>query len=165
MALSVEDNNGVYFVPAFVGLGTPHWDQNARGTITGLTRGANKNHIVRAALESMAFQTNDVLNTMEQETGIPINSLYVDGGATNNNFLMQFQANISQCKVMRPVNLESTALGAAFLAGLECGCWKDAEELSSIKVIDRNFENEMDKKKREALLKGWNKALGQTMCK
>ncbi len=165
LALAVPNNNGVYFVPAFVGLGTPHWDSDARGTITGLTRGANKNHLTRAALESIAFQSNDVLKTMESETGISIQSLFVDGGAANNNFLMQFQADISQCIVNRPKNLESTALGAAFLAGLKSGFWNNAEELKAIREIDKNFEPIMDNEQREELITGWKQALKQTMCK
>lgn len=165
MALAVPDNNGVYFVPAFVGLGTPHWDSNARGTITGLTRGANKNHITRAALESIAYQTNDVLKTMEQETGIAIESLFVDGGATENNFLMQFQSDISRCQVNRPENLESTALGAAFLAGLKSGFWKSSTELKAIKKLDKNYSPLMEDKSRKNLISGWKSALKQTMCK
>ncbi|MBN2282045.1 MAG: glycerol kinase GlpK [Candidatus Marinimicrobia bacterium] len=165
MARTVMDNNGVYFVPAFVGLGTPHWDPNARGTITGLTRGASKNHLVRAALESIAFQTNDVLETMETETGIAIQSLFVDGGATGNNFLMQFQSDISQCRVCRPRNLESTALGAAFLAGLKNGFWKNADELKTLKEIDKEFSPVMKDDTREKLLRGWKMALRQTMVK
>ncbi|MFP4546867.1 MAG: glycerol kinase GlpK [Fidelibacterota bacterium] len=164
MALAVADNNGVYFVPAFVGLGTPHWNADARGTITGLTRGANKNHLARAALESIAYQTHDVLKTMEQETGIEIQSLFVDGGATENNFLMQFQADISQCEVKRPRSLESTALGAAFLAGLKSGFWKNAGELKKIKKFDKTFSPDMKNSHRKELISGWNQALKQTMC-
>ena len=164
MATSVNDNNGVYFVPAFVGLGTPHSNSDARGIITGLTRGSNKNHITRAALESIAFQTNDVLKTMESETDMVIKSLFVDGGATKNNFLMQFQADISNCIVNRPNNLESTALGAAFLAGLKIGLWKDGNELKSLKKIDLKFSANMNDDLRDNLMKAWKKALMQTMC-
>ncbi len=164
MALAVQDNNGVYFVPAFVGLGTPHWNANARGTITGLTRGANKNHLARAALESIAYQTHDVLKTMVQETGIEIQSLFVDGGATENNFVMQFQADISQCEVKRPKSLESTALGAAYLAGLKSGFWKNAGELRKIKQFDKTFSPDMENSQRKELISGWNQALKQTMC-
>ena len=165
MALSISDSKGVYFVPAFVGLGTPHWDMEARGIITGLTRGVNKNHIVRAALESMAFQTNDVLETMHLETGLPISYLNVDGGASCNDFLMQFQSDISSCEIIRPVNQESTALGAAFLAGLHCGFWKNCEELKNIKVKGRNFSPNLNPTKRGQLIKGWQIALKQTMAK
>lgn len=165
LALQTEDNNGVYFVPAFVGLGTPHWDSEARGLLTGLTRGANQSHICRAALESIAYQTNDVLHTMEEETGIRIKSLCVDGGATNNNFLMQFQADISQCEVNRPENLESTALGAAYLAGLKSGFWSSATELKKMKRNANTFRCEMKNDLRESLLRGWEKALRQTMCR
>ncbi len=164
-ALKINDNNGVYFVPAFVGLGTPHWNMDARGTIVGLTRGANKNHIIRAALESMAYQTYDVLKTMESETGIKITAIAVDGGASQNNFLMQFQSNILNKNIMRPKNLESTALGAAYLAGLKIGFWENADELKSLKTADLIFSPKMEKNERNMLLKGWKKALRQTIVK
>ncbi len=164
-ALQVGNNNGVYFVPAFVGLGTPHWNMEARGTIVGLTRGANKNHIIRAALESMAYQTHDVLNTMEHETGLKLTNLTVDGGASQNNFLMQFQSDIINNKIIRPTNLESTALGAGYLAGLKIGFWKNAQEIKSLKITDSVFTSKMKNDERELLLQGWKKALKQTMVK
>ncbi|MBL7092627.1 glycerol kinase GlpK [candidate division KSB1 bacterium] len=162
-ALSVENNGGVYLVPAFVGLGAPHWDMQARGTIVGLTRGTNRNHIIRAALESMAYQTCDVFTTMEQETGIKIKELSVDGGAVENNFLMQFQADVLNKTVLKPKIIESTSLGAAFLAGLKAGFWKNANELSRMKKYKKSFYPEMEKQKRLELLEGWRKALRQTM--
>ena len=164
-ALSVEDNGGVYMVPAFVGLGAPHWDMQARGVIVGLTRGSNRNHIIRAALESMAYQAYDVLSTMEDETGIKPERLAVDGGAAQNDFLMQFQANIIDRPVLRPSIVESTSRGAAFLAGLKAGFWKNYDELSGLKSVGKEFIPSMDDQKREELLRGWNKALRQAMVK
>ncbi len=164
-ALSVEDNGGVYMVPAFVGLGAPHWDMQARGVIVGLTRGANRNHIIRAALESMAYQTYDVLSTMEDETGIKVEKLAVDGGAVHNDFLMQFQANIIDKPVFRPSVVESTSQGAAFLAGLKAGIWRNSDELSRLKSVEKEFIPLMDNQKREELLRGWKKALRQAMVK
>jgi len=162
-ALSVEDNGGVYMVPAFVGLGAPHWNMQARGVIVGLTRGANRNHIIRAALESMAYQTYDVLSTMEDETGIKADKLAVDGGAVQNDFLMQFQADIIDKPVVRPRVTESTSLGAAFLAGLKAGVWKNSSELSKLKSIEREFIPSMADQKRGELLSGWKKVLRQAM--
>ena len=162
-ALSVEDNGGVYMVPAFVGLGAPHWDMKARGIIVGLTRGVNRNHIIRAALESMAYQTCDVLSTMEDQTGIMADKLAVDGGAVGNNFLMQFQADIINKPVVRPQITESTSLGAAFLAGLKASVWKNSDELARLKSIEREFVPAMNDLKRNELLYGWHKALRQTM--
>jgi glycerol kinase len=164
-ALSVEDNGGVYMVPAFVGLGAPHWDMQARGVIVGLTRGANRNHIIRAALESMAYQTYDVLSTMEDETGIIAEKLAVDGCAVQNDFLMQFQANIIDKPVLRPSVVESTSQGVAFLAGLKAGFWKNSDELSRLKSVEKEFIPLMDNQKREELLRGWKKALRQAMVK
>ncbi len=164
-ALSVEDNGGVYMVPAFVGLGAPHWDMQARGVIVGLTRGANRNHIIRAALESMAYQTYDVLSTMEDETGIKTEKLAVDGRAVQNDFLMQFQANIIDRPVLRPSVVESTSQGAAFLAGLKAGIWKNSDELSRLKSVEKEFIPLMDNQKREELVRGWKKALRQAMVK
>ncbi|NQZ70253.1 MAG: glycerol kinase GlpK, partial [Lentisphaeria bacterium] len=135
-ALAVDDTAGVYLVPAFVGLGAPWWTADARGIITGLTRGANKNHIIRAALESMAYQSLDVLEAIEKDAGLKVSSLAVDGGATANNFLMQFQADILQVSVIRPGIIDSTALGAAYLAGINAGIWKDVDELRQKKEID-----------------------------
>ena len=162
-ALSVDNNGGVFLVPAFVGLGAPHWDMQARGTIVGLTRGSNRNHIIRAALESIAYQTHDVFTTMEQETKIQITELAVDGGAVENNFLMQFQADILNKIVLRPKIIETTSLGAAYLAGLKAGVWVDAGELIKMKKYENNFYPKMEKHIRNELLSGWNKALKQTM--
>ena len=134
MHSQVDDNGGVYLVPAFVGLGSPYWDMYARGTIVGLTRGSNKNHIIRAALESIAYQSKDLINAMKEDSGIDINSLKVDGGATANNFLMQFQSDILNTKVLRPEIIETTALGAAYLAGLAVGFWKNKEEIKKTGV-------------------------------
>ncbi|MCI0494641.1 glycerol kinase, partial [candidate division KSB1 bacterium] len=162
-ALSVPDNAGVYMVPAFVGLGAPHWDMQARGVIVGLTRGANRNHVIRAALEAMAYQTYDVLAAMEEETGIMADKLAVDGGAVDNNFLMQFQSDILDKAVVRPSIIESTSLGVAYMAGLKAGVWKSSEELARLRLIDREFAPSMIDQKRDELLKGWKKALRQAM--
>lgn len=155
--------SGVIVVPAFTGLGAPHWDMYARGTIFGLTRGSNRGHLVRATLESIALQSRDVLKTMEEESGIELRSLMVDGGASANNFLMQFQADILDLEIERPENLESTALGAAFLAGLGSGLWKDKEELRSLKKEDRTFGPLEDKAWREEKLKLWRRALDRSL--
>lgn len=160
MATKVEDTLGAYLVPAFTGLGAPHWNQYARGTIVGLTRGTNKFHITRAALESIAYQTNDVLRAMEEDLGSKIKTLKVDGGASANNFLMQFQADITQVDIVRPQVSESTALGVAFMAGLAVGYWKDTDELKKIKEIDQKFSPKMEDKTRLKLLQGWSKAIG-----
>lgn len=159
MAQKVEDTNGCYVVPAFTGLGAPHWDQYARGTIVGLTRGVNKYHIIRATLESLAYQTNDVLKAMEADSGITLNSLKVDGGASANDFLMQTQADIIGAPVERPVCIETTALGAAYLAGLAAGYWKDKEEVRENRGIDRIFEPAIQEEERKRQIKGWNKAV------
>lgn len=160
MARAVEDNGGVYVVPAFVGLGAPHWDPYARGAVLGLTRGSNKNHLVRAALESMAYQTNDLIKAMVEDLGEPLVALKVDGGASANNFLMQFQADILDCQVQRPVCIETTSLGAAYLAGLATGYWKSKEDVIENWQIDQTFEPDMDETEREELLSGWKKAVG-----
>ncbi|GAA0178742.1 glycerol kinase GlpK [Clostridium sediminicola] len=159
---AVEDTNGVYLVPAFVGLGAPYWDSYARGTIVGLTRGAKKEHIVRAAVESMAYQTNDVLNAMAEDSGIELEALKVDGGATANNFLMQFQASILRKPVQRPEVVETTALGAAYLAGLAVGYWQSKEDVVNNWSVDRTFTPDMDKEKSEELLAGWKKAVNRS---
>jgi len=164
-AVRVEYNNGVYIVPAFVGLGAPHWDMDARGIITGLTRGVNRDHIIRAALESIAYQSYDVLNLMESEAGIAIHELVVDGGAVVNDFLMQFQADILNRPVLRPAVTESTSLGAAYLAGLKAGFWTDIDELLKLKRIDCCFEPKMGADIREQFLNGWRKALRQAKTK
>ncbi|MCM1988503.1 glycerol kinase GlpK [Oceanirhabdus seepicola] len=160
-ASKVKDSNGVYVVPAFVGLGAPYWDMYARGTIMGLTRGANRNHIVRATLESIAYQTRDVLEAMQEDSGINLQVLKVDGGAVANNFLMQFQSDILGVPVNRPVVTETTALGAAYLAGLAVGFWNSKEEIGSNWMIDREFENDMDVEKKEKLYAGWKKAVSR----
>jgi len=159
MAYSVENSHGVYFVSAFQGIGTPYWDMDARAGILGLTRGAKKEHIVRAALESIAFRSRDVLDIMVSDSGIDITSLKVDGGASRNNFLLQFQSDITDTDVIRPQLVETTAMGAAFLAGLQTGFWKDIDELKLIWHEDRLFSSSMDKEKRDILYKGWQKAI------
>ena len=161
LATTVEDNGGVYLVPAFTGLGAPWWDMRARGVITGLTRGASKAHIIRAALESIAYQSRDVLHTMEKDTGKAISRLKVDGGACANNFLMQFQADILDVPVERGQVLETTALGAAFLAGLAVGFWRDTSELEGIWQLDRAFVPDMSQDKRNQLLTEWNYAVNK----
>lgn len=162
IALSVPDTNGVYIVPAFVGLGAPYWDPAARGSISGLTRGVNKKHIVRAALEAMAYQTLDVLTAMEADTGT-LNSVKVDGGGAQNNFLMQFQADILGRTVVRPSNVESTAMGAAFLAGLGCGFWKNTDEIKSITNKFTEFTPSMENDQRQRLISGWKKAVERSL--
>jgi len=159
LAASVDDNDGVYLVPAFAGLGAPHWDQHARGTMVGLTRGSNAGHIARAALEGIAYQVMDVLKAMEADSGIDIRELRVDGGATANNLLMQFQADIMQAPVVRPKILETTALGAAYLAGLAVGYWKDHDEINDQWQVDRKFETQMSSDNANNLITGWEQAL------
>lgn len=161
-AAEVEDTNGVYLVPAFVGLGAPYWDQYARGTIVGLTRGAKKEHLIRAALESMAYQTYDVLNAMEQDSGIRLQALKVDGGACANNFLMQFQADVLDTPVERPAVIETTALGAAYLAGLAVGYWKDLDDINSSGIAPTTFTPDMEAEKRDKATAGWHKAVGRS---
>lgn len=159
LAKSVPDANGCYVVPAFVGLGAPYWDQYARGAIVGLTRGVNRNHIVRATLESIAYQVNDVLMVMQEDSGMPITSLRVDGGACDNDFLMQFQADILNTSVVRPYCIETTAMGAAYLAGLAVGYWRSKEEILANHVIAAEFKPQMGQAKRESLLQGWHNAV------
>jgi glycerol kinase len=159
LAASVEQNDGVYLVPAFAGLGAPHWDQHARGTLVGLTRGSSAAHIARAALESIAYQTRDVLKAMEADAHISIRELRVDGGATGNNLLMQFQADILQTKVVRPGITETTALGAAYLAGLATGYWQDLEEISRQWQQEKCFSPELPSAQREEWINGWNRAV------
>ena len=158
-ALAVEDTNGCYVVPAFTGLGAPHWDQYARGTIVGLTRGVNKNHIIRATLDSLCYQTFDVLEAMENDSGIKIVGLKVDGGASANNYLMQTQADVINAPVVRPTSVETTAVGAAYLAGLAVGYWKDTKDIQANWEIDRIFEPNIDDAKRKEMLDGWHKAV------
>ena len=162
LAESVEDNGGVYFVPAFTGLGAPHWDQYARGTIAGLTRGVKAGHIARAALESIAFQVNDVMGAMEKDAGIRIAELKVDGGAVVNDLLMQFQADLIGIPVIRPENIETTALGAAYLAGLATGYWKSVAEIGEQWAMDRTFSSHIAGEKRLALKKQWEKAVSRS---
>uniref|UniRef100_A0A7C3SN34 Glycerol kinase n=1 Tax=Dictyoglomus turgidum TaxID=513050 RepID=A0A7C3SN34_9BACT len=159
LAKSVDDNGGVFFVPAFVGLGAPHWDMFARGLIIGITRGTKKEHIVRAALEAIAYQTQDVLELMSDETGIKIRELRVDGGASANNFLMQFQSDISNIRVIKPLVTETTSLGAAFLAGLGVGLWKSTDELKHLWREEKVFEPCLSEEKRRELLKKWKEAV------
>lgn len=159
LAISLEDNDGVYFVPALAGLGAPHWDQNARGAFFGITRGTTIAHMTRAALEAIAYQVYDVIKAMEKDSGEPTKELRVDGGATANNFLMQFQSDILNCAIQRPKIIETTALGAAFLAGLAVGFWKDEEELKALWESDRSFEPKMDPEKVKNYLHFWHKAI------
>ncbi len=158
-ASKVEDSNGVYLVPAFTGLGAPYWDMEARGVMVGLTRGANKNHIIRAALESIAYQTRDVLEVMEEDAGISLKELRVDGGASANNFLMQFQSDILGVPIKRPDIIETTALGAAYLAGLAVGFWSCKEEIWEKCNVNRSFEPQMEFEKREKVYRGWKEAV------
>ncbi|MFL8936720.1 glycerol kinase GlpK [Rossellomorea oryzaecorticis] len=163
-AEKVESTDGVYVVPAFVGLGTPYWDGDVRGAVFGLTRGTSKEHFVRATLESLAYQTRDVLSAMEADSGIALKKLRVDGGAVKNDFLMQFQSDILNVPVERPVVNETTALGAAYLAGLAVGYWKDREEISKQWKKDSEFEPGMTKENREELYAGWKKAVKAAMA-
>jgi glycerol kinase len=158
----VKDSNGVYLVPAFTGLGAPYWDPYARGALFGLTRGVRVDHIIRAALESIAYQTRDVLDAMQQDSGERLKALRVDGGAVANNFLMQFQADILGTQVERPQMRETTALGAAYLAGLACGFWGSLDELRGKAVIEREFEPQLEEAAKEKLYAGWQKAVSRT---
>ncbi len=155
----VKDTNGCYVVPAFTGLGAPHWDQYARGTIVGLTRGCNKNHIIRATLDSLCYQVNDVLHAMEADSGIAMKALKVDGGACANNYLMQTMADISNLPVERPCCVETTALGAAYLAGLAVGYWSSTDEVVKNWSVDRTFLPQITAEERAKRIKGWNKAV------
>ena len=159
MAKKVPDTNGCYVVPAFTGLGAPHWDAYARGTIVGLTRGVNKNHIIRATLDSITYQTNDVLTSMASDAGIRLESLKVDGGASANNYLMQTQADISDAPVLRPKCVETTAMGAAYLAGLAVGYWKDEEEICANWRVDRSFAPQMESALRQQRIYDWGRAV------
>lgn len=161
LAGSVPDNGGVYLVPAFVGLGAPHWDADARGLMIGLTRGTTRAHIARAALEGIAFQCAEVLDAMGRDARMPLKELRVDGGASRNNLLMQFQADLSGVPVIRPAITETTALGAAFLAGLAVGLWADQEEISSLWRVDRVFEPAMSDDERDSLMNQWERAVGR----
>ena len=158
-AQKTTDNGGVYVVPAFVGLGAPYWNMRAKGVVTGLTRGSGKNHIIRAALESVAYQTNDILCAMEKAVGVPLHTLKVDGGASKNPFLMKFQADISDIRVQRFKSAEATALGAAFLAGLFVGFWKGRDEISSLERDADVIEPAMTEETRMQNIKGWKRAV------
>jgi glycerol kinase len=160
-ANKVDDTNGVYVVPAFAGLGAPYWDMYARGTIVGLTRGANRNHIIRAALESIAYQSMDLIKSMEEDSGLKLSTLRVDGGATANNFLMQFQSDILGADVQRPEVTETTALGAAYLAGLAVKFWESKEEIAKNWAIDKTFESGMCTDTRQKLTTDWVKAVSR----
>ena len=161
VAASVADTGGVYFVPAFVGLGAPHWDAAARGMISGITRSTGRAHVVRATLESIAYQTRDLVSAMEADAGAPISELRVDGGAAVNNFLMQFQADVLDRKIVRPEDVETTALGAAYLAGLATGFWKSAAEVEGFWRAERRFEPRMPESARRRLLDGWQEAVAR----
>ena len=161
LAGSVKDNGGVYLVPAFTGLGAPHWDQYARGIIAGLTRGVNAGHLARAALESIAFQVYDVIRAMEDDAGIKISELKVDGGAAVNDLLMQFQADLIGIPVIRPESIETTALGAAYLAGLAVGFWQSTEEIKGQWAVDRSFERTISDPEKNALIAGWERAVAR----
>lgn len=162
LAMSLKDNDGVYFVPALAGLGAPHWDQDARGAFFGITRGTTIAHMTRAALEAIAYQVYDVLKAMEKDCGKSTQELRVDGGATANNFLMQFQADLLGCEIKRPQIIETTAIGAAFLAGLAVGFWESREEIQSLWTADRSFTPEMDSEHREKLIHFWHKAVDRS---
>ena len=161
MAASVPDNGGVYLVPAFAGLGAPHWDAYARGAMFGLTRGATSAHIARAALEAIAFQSADVLAAMQIDAGITLSELRVDGGATANNLLLQFQADLLGVPVVRPKVRETTALGAGYLAGLAVGYWTDAADVAANWQVDRQFDPAMPRERATALAAGWQKAVAR----
>jgi glycerol kinase len=158
-ATSVESSNGVYIVPAFVGLGAPHWDPQVRGTVSGLTRGTKKEHFIRASLEAIAYQVYDIYHAMENDLGTKLNSLNVDGGASANNFLLQFQSDILDMDVVRPKVVEVTALGASYLAGLNVGYWKDIDDIRNNKKIERVFVPTMSIEGRTSRIKGWEKAI------
>jgi glycerol kinase len=163
LAASVDDSDGVVIVPAFVGLGAPHWDAYARGTMFGLTRGTTSGHLARAALESMAFQTRDLIEAMERDSGVALSMLKVDGGASVNNALLQFQADILDVEVQRPVVSETTALGAAYLAGLAVGYWNDTSDVTKNWAIDREFRAAMDESERDKRCRRWSMAVSRTL--
>ena len=162
-ASKVPDTGGVYLVPAFTGLGAPHWDMYARGALVGLTRGTNRDHIIRAGLESIAYQVYDLVEAMEKDTGIDLQALNADGGASQNGFLMQFQSDILNKPVCRPAIRETTALGAAYLAGLATGVWKDIGEIKAMRSVEQAYEPDMEEKRRSRLLRGWHKAVGRSL--
>ncbi|MDE6598048.1 MAG: glycerol kinase GlpK, partial [Clostridia bacterium] len=162
-AVKAGGNGGVYIVPAFTGLGAPYWEAAARGTITGITRGTTRGHIIRASLESIAYQVSDLVNAMQKDAGIKISRLAVDGGASKNNFLMQFQSDILNCKAYRPDVVETTALGAAYLAGLNCGLWNNEDELRALQSGGTTFKPDMPEEERAFLLEGWRNAVRRTV--
>ena len=164
LANSIQDSGGVYVVPAFVGLGAPYWDQYARGAILGLTRGSGRAEIARATLESVAYQSRDVIEAMEADSGVKLTELRVDGGMVANNFLMQFQSDILGVPVERPVVAETTALGAAYLAGLAVGYWTSTDDIRQNWALDRKFEPDMDEATRDKLYKGWKKAVQRALA-
>jgi len=163
LAGTVEDNGGIYFVPALVGLGAPHWDSDARGSVFGITRGTTAGHLARAAVESMAFQSRDLLLAMEKDAGVELTELKVDGGAAANDTLMQFQADLLDATVRRPKIFETTALGAAYLAGLAVGFWKDMDEVAECWALDREFKSQMASEQRDELCRNWNRAVERTL--
>lgn len=165
LAMSVDDNHGLYLVPAFVGLGAPYWDMHARGGILGITRGAGKAHLARATLEAIAYQTRDLVEVINEEAGVDLNVLRVDGGAVKNDFLMQFQSDILGIDVDRPLMIETTAAGAAYLAGLGSGFWKSTAEIKECRKVDRIFEPKMSEDEREGLYKGWKEAVRRVSTK
>ena len=161
----MPDTAGVHVVPAFTGLGAPYWDSQARGAILGLTRGATRQHVVRAALESLAYQVANLVGAMEADAGAPVSRLNVDGGASANGFLMQFQSDILGCALRRPKNVETTALGAAYLAGLSSGFWNGVSDLAALRADDDVFAPQMDEARRAALMEGWRGAVRQVMTR
>lgn len=165
IAISITDTGGVYLVPAFTGLGAPYWDMDAKGLITGLTRGSGKSQIIRAALESIAYQVYDLFNSIAEDIEIPIIEMNVDGGAAQNNFLMQFQSDILEIPILRPQNIETTALGAGMLAGLQSGLWESSENLQQYQELEREFNPEMDNNIKESKLSGWKSAVKQTLTR
>ncbi|MBC8196959.1 MAG: glycerol kinase GlpK [Candidatus Marinimicrobia bacterium] len=163
VAMSIENTGGVYMVPAFTGLGSPYWDMDARGLICGITRGTNKSHLVRAGLESIAYQVKDLIDGIQSNLAEPLTELKVDGGATQNDFLMQFQSDILDIKINKPVNIETTATGAGYLAGLATGFWKSSSDLISARKVDKVYHPNIANKKRELLISGWRKAINKTL--
>ena len=162
-ASKVPDTGGVYLVPAFTGLGAPHWDMYARGALVGLTRGTTRDHIIRAAQESIAYQVADLVDAMEKDTGIALRELNADGGASRDRFLMQFQADILNKSVCRPAIRETTALGAAYLAGLAVGVWRDLDQIRALRTLDQRYDPHMEADTRQRLLRGWHKAVGRSL--
>jgi len=163
IANTINDNNGVYIVPAFVGLGAPHWNSNCKGIITGLTRGTNRSHIIRASLESIAYQANDLFDSIYNDIKTPIRNLNVDGGATNNDFLLQFQSDISNVNIIKPKNIEITSLGVAMMAGLKNGFFKNIDSIIANKKFDKIFKPKITNSQKKSLINGWNDALKKAM--